>query len=49
MVQYKLEKSQNEQLIEALDNGLYTRTYNELDDLNIMYLKPYPVLQVFFF
>lgn len=45
MQQYKLEQSQLNQLELALENGLYTRSFRELEELNRLYLKPYPVLQ----
>ena len=44
MLQYKLERSQLSQLMSAVENGLYKRSFNELEILNIAYLKPYPVL-----
>jgi hypothetical protein len=48
MLQYRLDSSQVGQLMQALNSGLYVREYNKLEVLNVMYLKPYPVLQVNF-
>jgi hypothetical protein len=45
MLQYKLDSSQLNQLMTALDSGLYVREFNETKLLNTMYLKPYPVVQ----
>lgn len=45
MTQYRLDESQLNQLLTQLGNGLYKRNFNEIESLNIMYMKPYPVLQ----
>ena len=45
MTQYRLDSRQLNQMLAEVDAGLYTRTFNELEDLNVMYMKPYPVLQ----
>lgn len=45
MVQYKLDSKQLNQLTNAIDSGLYIRTFNETEVLNILYMKPYPVIQ----